>query len=190
MRTDHLDLFHLHSCPLEILQRENILEACRALVRSGKVRVVAYSGEEEALSFAVECGVFGAIQCSVNLCDQRSLDHQVAGAHQAGLGVIAKRPLANAVWLNRPNREDAAAVTYQARFPLLGIDAGGLPWDELFLRFSAFAPGVSTALVGSTRLENVRKNVEAISRGPLPAPVFDGLRERFGRVGRDWPGQI
>ncbi|MDQ3265343.1 MAG: aldo/keto reductase [Myxococcota bacterium] len=190
MRTDHLDLFHLHSCPLEVLRRENILEACRSIVASGKVKVAAYSGEEEALAFAVESGVFGGIQCSVNLCDQRSLDTTVAEAHRRGLGVIAKRPLANAVWLNRPNREDAAAVTYQARFPLLGLAPGQLPWDELFLRFAAYAPGVTSCIVGSSNLGNLRKNVEAVSRGPLPPNVFNVLRESFARVGQDWPGQI
>lgn len=190
MRTDHLDVFHLHSCPLDVLRREDILDACRAIATSGKVRVVAYSGEEDALAFAVDSGVFGAIQCSVNVCDQRSLSTSVAGATRRGLGVIAKRPLANAVWRHPPERDDAAARAYRSRLSQLDLDPGDLPWDELFLRFAAHAPGVAACIVGSASLENLRRNVQAAARGPLPAELLTRVRERFARVGQDWAGQI
>lgn len=190
MRTDRLDLFHLHSCPLEILRREDILRACRDVVQSGKVRVVAYSGEEDALAFAVECGVFGGVQCSVNVCDQRSLDGAVKAAHARGLGVIAKRPLANVAWTQREIADDAAAAEYQRRFQALHLSPGEYPWDELFLRFAAHAPGVTSCVVGSRRLESIRRNVALLAKGPLPSNVFSGLRHSFLLGGRDWPGQI
>lgn len=190
LRTDRVDLFHLHSCPLEILRRDDILEACRDLSRSGKVRVVAYSGEEEALRFAVECGVFGGIQCSVNVCDQRSLDGPVKLAQARGLGVLAKRPLANAAWEGRTPGDDLAAAAYQARFRALQLPTSELPWHEQFLRFTAHAPGVTSCIVGTRRLENVRKNVEAVRRGPLPVPVFDDLRQAFRRHEHEWPGLV
>ena len=49
MRTDRVDIFHLHSCPLETLQREDILTALEDAKRQGQVRAVAYSGENAAL---------------------------------------------------------------------------------------------------------------------------------------------
>lgn len=190
MRTDRLDLFHLHSCPLETLRRDDILQACRDVVQSGKVRVVAYSGEEEALAFAVECGVFGGIQCSVNVCDQRSLEGPVKAAHAKGLGVIAKRPLANAAWNAREIGDDAAAAEYQRRFRALQLAPGEYPWDEFFLRFAAHAPGVTSCVTGSRRLESIRRNAETLAKGPLPANVFNDLRRTFLLTGGEWPGQI
>lgn len=112
LRTDVLDLFHLHSCPLEVLRREDLLDALARAVASGKVRAAGYSGENEALRFAVSSGRFSAVQTSVNLFDQRGLDGPVAEAQQRGIIVLAKRPLANAVWGSDPVRDDGAATAY------------------------------------------------------------------------------
>ncbi len=94
LRTDALDVAHLHSCPLETLLSSGVVEALLGAVRVGKVRVAAYSGENEALAWAISSCAFGSVQCSVNVCDQRSLTLVAA----RGLGVVAKRPLANAPW--------------------------------------------------------------------------------------------
>jgi aryl-alcohol dehydrogenase-like predicted oxidoreductase len=53
LRTDVIDIVHLHSCPLETLQSEDVVRAlvrCREL---GKIRVAAYSGDSTALAHAV-----------------------------------------------------------------------------------------------------------------------------------------
>src|SRR5439155_433564 len=42
--TDHIDIFHLHSCPLDVLCREDILQALAEAQARGQVRVLAYSG--------------------------------------------------------------------------------------------------------------------------------------------------
>ena len=190
MRTDRVDLFHLHSCPLETLQHDDILEACRQIVRGGKARVAAYSGENEALQFAVDSGVFQSVQCSMNVCDQRALDGAIARASRKGIGVIAKRPLANAPWTGRSNDGDTAAAEYRERFRALALDPGALGWDELFLRFAAFAPGVTSCIAGTRQPANVERNVAAVERGPLPPSVVDELREAFLRADRGWVGRI
>ena len=58
MKTEVLDIVHFHSCPLELLQRGEIIEALQRMQREGKVRLAAYSGENEALDFAIDCGAF------------------------------------------------------------------------------------------------------------------------------------
>src|SRR5262249_27771594 len=141
MRTDRIDIFHLHSCPLATLLRGDVIDALDAAVRAGKIRVAAYSGDCEPLAWAVRSGRFGAIQSSVNLCDQRVIEEALPGASPAGIGVIAKRPLANAPWRfsERPREEDVAL--YWERFAAMGLHRGELPWDEIALRFAAFQPG-------------------------------------------------
>jgi len=188
--TEVIDLVHLHSCPLDVLRRGDVVDALGAAVRAGKVRVAAYSGEGEALAWAVASGAFGSVQLSVNACDQRALGVEVAGAGRRGLGVLAKRPLANAPWrfARRPAGDDAEP--YWERLQAMGLDPGGLPWDELFLRFAAFAPGVSSALVGTRSAAHLEAAVRAAAKGPLPAGVEEAVRHAFRRADVGWTGRI
>ena len=73
-------------------------QALRTTVEAGKVRVAAYSGEGEALRWAVRSGLFGSVQCSVSIVDQAVLDGAVPEAQARGIGVLAKRALGNAPW--------------------------------------------------------------------------------------------
>src|SRR5580692_1349338 len=52
LRTDYVDVFLLHSCPLATLARGEVIDALETAVRAGKVRVMGYSGEGEALGWA------------------------------------------------------------------------------------------------------------------------------------------
>lgn len=187
LRTDVLDVAHLHSCPLETLLSSGVVEALLGAVRAGKVRVAAYSGENEALAWAVSSGAFGSVQCSVNVCDQRSLTLVAA----RGLGVVAKRPLANAPWNPAAaHPDDAAAAAYRSRWAALRLDDLGLHPAELAIRFAAFAPGVSTAIVGSRRLEHLAETSALVAKGPLPEEMRVEIEARFANLGQDWPGMI
>jgi aryl-alcohol dehydrogenase-like predicted oxidoreductase len=190
MRTDRIDVFHLHSCDEETLGREEIVRALEDAKRAGKVVVAAYSGENEALGAAVSAPVFGSIQCSVNLADQRSLGEAVARAASRGLGVIAKRPLANAPWRFPERPRGLYAEVYWERLSSLRAESPNLDWPDVAARFSAYAPGVSSIIVGTKSLANLKANVEAVERGPLPPDAFEGLRAWFGRSDRGWRGEV
>lgn len=86
LRTDRIDLFHLHSCPLDTLRRDDLLGELGRAREAGLIRVAAYSGENEALAWAAESGRFGSLQTSVNVADQWSLHHVLPGAAARGLG--------------------------------------------------------------------------------------------------------
>lgn len=187
LRTDVLDVVHLHSCPLETLLHSGVVDALLAAVRAGKVRVAAYSGENEALAWAVSSGAFGSVQCSVNVCDQRSLGL----VSPRTLGVVAKRPLANAPWNpSAAHPDDAAAAAYRTRWAALRLDDLGLPPAELAIRFAAHAPDVSTAIVGSRRLSHLAEMSAFVAKGPLPEQMRLEIEARFATLGRDWPGMI
>lgn len=190
LRTEVIDVVLLHSCGMEALRDEGILGALEEARRAGKLRVAGYSGEGAPLRWAVESGRFGAVECSVNLCDQRGLEAVLPAAVAGGLGVIAKRPLANAPWRHalKPERRDQA--TYWARWRSLRLERGGIEWDELALRFAAHAPGVSCGIVGTTRLEHLRRNVELAARGPLPPELVEAARVAFRASDSGWEGLV
>jgi aryl-alcohol dehydrogenase-like predicted oxidoreductase len=187
LATDHLDVFLLHSCGPELLER--LLVPLEAAKRAGKTRAFGYSGDGAGLERAVELGRYEIIETSVNLVDQASLRQSIPRATAAGLGVMAKRALANAVWepRERPSRPDIA--TYFDRFHALALQTG-MPWDELALRFATFAPGVDVALAGTRRLEHLERLTACVSKGPLSAELQHAVISRFAAVGGAWPGVI
>jgi aryl-alcohol dehydrogenase-like predicted oxidoreductase len=190
LRTDVLDVVHFHSCPVETLQRPGLIEALVRAVEAGKVRSAAYSGDNAALEYALGTGAFTTVQTSVNLFDQRAIDRGVAQARARGVGVIAKRPLGNAPWRfgERPEAHDISV--YWDRMRAMNLDPRGLDWSELALRFTAHVPGVSTCIVGTGRLENLRRNLDALERGPLPDSHAHVIREAFRRNDMGWDGMV
>jgi aryl-alcohol dehydrogenase-like predicted oxidoreductase len=189
-RSERVDVYFLHSCPLEVLRRGDLQDTLDDAAAEGLIGIAGYSGDNEALEFAAASGRFGAIECSVNVVDQWNLRHVVG--RQPELGVIAKRPIANAPWRFAERPSGHYAELYWERLRELALDPGelggaGLDWAELALRFSAYAPGVHTAIVGTANLANLTRNVAAAERGPLPSEVLDAIVAAWRRVGSDWP---
>lgn len=184
-RSDRIDVFHLHSCPAEVLERGDLQDALDAAVMAGKVGVAAYSGDNAPLALAADSGRFGSIETSVSIVDQWNLRHVVGG--RPALGVIAKRPIANAPWRFTERPVGNYAELYWERLQALGYDRGELGWAELALRFTVFAPGVHAGIVGTAKVANLRRNLEVAGGGPLPAAVLAHLDETWRRVGADWP---
>jgi aryl-alcohol dehydrogenase-like predicted oxidoreductase/uncharacterized protein (DUF952 family) len=187
--TSWLDIAHLHSCPVDVLARGVVVDALAATVRAGKVRVAAYSGDGAALDWAIDSGVFGAVQCSINLADQRALDGAVARAAARGVGVIAKRTLANAAWRDaeRPAAPDRAA--YWTRLRAMALPPVGVDAPAYAVRFVVAQPGVSTALVGTTSLANLRAAVDAAAN-PLDEAAIADARAAFRRSDHGWDGIV
>ncbi len=192
MRTDWIDIAHLHSCPREVVMRSDVVEALVRAHEAGKIRVAGYSGDNEALDSAVADPRLGAVQASVNLCDLRALESgAIARAAARGGGVLAKRPLANAPWVRETAPEgDAAAAAYFERWRELAYDLAGLPPAEAALRFVVFSPGISAAIVGTHSIARLRENLGSVEKGPLPENLECSLRARWRERGAGWPGMV
>ena len=189
LRTDRIDVYHLHSCPMSPAVRDDLVAVLHRAREAGKVRVAAYSGDNEHLTAAIASHGFGSIETSVNIADQWSLHHAVMDAASLGLGVIAKRPAANNVWRHQERPVGVYGETYWQRLRELAYQVDLAP-DEFALRFAAFAPGVSSAILGSADPEHVRHNAELVGRGPLPADVLAHVEQRWQQVGARWPGEV
>jgi aryl-alcohol dehydrogenase-like predicted oxidoreductase len=191
LRTDVIDIVHLHSCGMDVLGHGEVGEALAGCASAGKLRVVAYSGDGPPLRHAIESGVFKGVQASVNLCDQQSLPW-LAEARARGIGTLAKRPLAGLPWRTDAAPADAVHEEYWRRFAVLRTDPGVETdeWEALSLRFAAFAPGVDCVLVGGTNIGHLVRNVAAVASGPLEPARGDAIRAAFARSGSSWEGMI
>ena len=200
LKTDHLDVMLLHSCDLETLQRG---EAVGALVKAcdvGKIRFAGYSGDNAAASYAVGLEEIAVLETSVNICDQANIDTVLPAATQNNVGVLAKRPIANAAWRAASEQRGMYVDytrTYRERLDRMAVSPADLgfadeAWSEIALRFTLSQPGVTTAIVGTTKAANVERNLAVLAKGALPDNAVRELRAAFQRaeaaMGEPWLG--
>jgi len=193
LSTDRLDLIQLHSCSEEELRKGAVIAALQKAREKGYSRYIGYSGDGQAARYAIECGAFDALQTSVSIADQEAIDLTLPLAQARQMGVIAKRPIANAVWRYTEKPELAYHQTYWERIQQLDYDF--LRTDpehaaSIALRFTLSVPGVHTAIVGTTKPGRWRENAALLAAGPLPADQFDAIRARWRKIADPtWVGQ-
>jgi aryl-alcohol dehydrogenase-like predicted oxidoreductase len=193
LATDHLDLIQLHSCSLEALRKGEVITALEHARQRGWTRYIGYSGDGEAARYAIECGRFDTLQTSVSIADQQALDLTLPLARARDMGVIAKRPLANAAWRYARKPAEPYYQAYWSRlraldFPFLqkGPDAVA----SAALRFTIAVAGVHTAIVGTTKPERWSQNAALLEAGALPAEEFEAIRARWrDAADASWTGQ-
>jgi aryl-alcohol dehydrogenase-like predicted oxidoreductase len=192
LRTDRVDLMQLHSCTEAQLRQGDAIDVLRRAREAGKTRFIGYSGDGQAAQHAVESGVFDTLQISVSIADQEAIDLVLPAAKKSGIGVIAKRPIANAIWQSA-TKPDAYYQAYWERFHKLDYDF--LKGDMgravgTALRFTLSMEGVDTAIVGTTQPGRWAQNAELLKAGPLDAATIQAIRSRWKAVaGPDWVGQ-
>ncbi|HWN91933.1 MAG TPA: aldo/keto reductase, partial [Verrucomicrobiae bacterium] len=191
--TDHLDLIQLHSCSREELGKGDVIGALERARERGLTRYIGYSGDGGAARYAIECGRFDTLQTSVSIADQESLDLTLPLARAREVGVIAKRPLANAAWRYARKPAEPYYQTYWSRlrtldYPFLrnAPEAGA----ATALRFTLAVAGVHTAIVGTVKPERWPQNAAHLEAGPLPAQEFETIRARWRAAAHaSWAGQ-
>ena len=205
LQTDRLDVMLLHSCDLETLKRGEALGALATARDAGKVRFFGYSGDNEAVAYAAGLDEVAVIETSISICDQVNIDGVLPIVRRNDVGVLVKRPIANAAWRKASEQRGMYANyarTYSERLAKMAITPGdlGFPgdaavaWPEIALRFTLSQAGVTSAIVGTTNASHVERNVAAVSKGALPEDAIDALRDAFRRAeaasGGTWTGQI
>jgi aryl-alcohol dehydrogenase-like predicted oxidoreductase len=202
LKTDYLDVIQLHSCSHAELKKGDAIAALEQARERGWTRYVGYSGDGAAARYAIECGRFDTLQTSVSIADQEAIELTLPLARERGIGVIAKRPLANVAW-RYARRPESYYVDYWTRlraldYPFLkGAWGSGPPSSKhadtavaTALRFTLSVPGVHTAIVGTTKPDRWKDNAALVARGPLPPTEFEQIRARWREVAdTSWEGQ-
>lgn len=190
MRTDYLDVVHLHSCSVEILERGEVIRALQDARQAGKTRYIGYSGDNKAALWAVESGLFDTLQTSFNLVDQRARLKLFPPAQERRMGIIAKRPIANAAWGATRSPSYYAAEYFRRAQRML--EEGPIPSapDEplvLALGFVLAHESVDTAIVGSSNPEHIRQNIRWVHEElPISRKAVEELHRRFQEMDSGW----
>ena len=187
LRTDHIDLVELHSCNIEILDRGDAIQVLQEAKAAGKTRYIGYSGDSLEMKHAIELGVFDAIQTSCNFADQECVDLTLPLAKERGLGVIAKRPVANVAWRHETKEAAGYGGEYWERLQTLKYH-----FPEMFdaaLRFT-LSQDIHVAIVGASKPERWIENSQIAVKGGLDAMTLGWIRDRWKEVAKqDWIGQ-
>jgi aryl-alcohol dehydrogenase-like predicted oxidoreductase len=193
LKTDRVDLVHLHSCSEQELRKGDVIAALKRACERGYTRYIGYSGDGHAARYAIETGAFDVLQTSVSIADQEAIDLTLPLARERSMGVIVKRPLANAVWRHAQKPENTYVQPYWERLQTLNYDflkADPKKTASIALGFTVSVPGVHTAIVGTSKPGRWRENAALLESEPLSPQQFQAIRARWHQAAdAAWVGQ-
>ncbi|MWV42334.1 aldo/keto reductase [Paenibacillus sp. HJL G12] len=192
LNTDYLDVIHLHSCSEKILRQGAVIEILQKAKEKGKTRFIGYSGDRTDALYAVQTGLFDSLMISLNIADQEAIDLILPEAREKGMGIMAKRPVANVAWTYDTLSEKAYPYVYWQRLKELQYEflADHEKAVAAALRFALTIPGVDTAIVGTQKPGRWSENAKILENSTLSALEYEEIRIRWKEVaGDDWVGK-
>ena len=190
LQTDYVDLIQLHSPLLDILKKGEAIEALEKLKKEGKTRFIGCSGDNDVALWAANCGVFDTIQTSFNLTDQLARKQLFQYTKQHNLGLIAKRPIANAAWGAVSSPSEYANEYFERAKTLLKLGPVVDSPEDRFVLSIGFVLGheeIDTAIIGTTNSEHLIENVKIIEKElPISNSTILDLHRRFDDEGKNW----
>ena len=195
LQTDYLDVEQLHSCDSEILKRGEVIEALIVAKEKGYIRYAGYSGDGQDALTAIEMDFFDTLQTSISIADQESIELTIPLAKEKDMGIIAKRPIANAVWRHDSKPEEPYHHEYWDRIQALQYDFLKGNMSESVakaLSFTLSADGVTTAIVGTKKPSRWQENADMLEQIDFSEKNYKRIRERWQEIsdGKDWKGQV
>ncbi len=186
LKTDHLDLVQFHrSLTQREFEEDGALQETMKLRDEGKVRFVGVSGTLPNLVEQIDMSVFAAFQIPYSAL-QREHEDVIAKASETGHGTIIRGGIA------RGAPEDwnrfyymVPGETMKDRWEVGKLDElrGGMSRMEFTLRFTLSHPGLHTTIVGTKNPDQLRDNIYAACKGPLPAEVLAEAKRRLAGAG-------
>jgi aryl-alcohol dehydrogenase-like predicted oxidoreductase len=206
---DTLDLVQLHCPPTAVYAIDRVFDDLDALVADGTLASYGVSVETTAEAMAaIARPNVASVQIILNAFRLKPLDEVLPAAQDAGVGIIARVPLASGLLSGRYTHDTAFDPDDHRSYNRNGeaFDRGetfsGVDYDEgveAAREFSALAaaaglapaqaalawltqlPGVSTVIPGARNAEQAISNAAAGSVPDLGAEFTAGVRELYDR---------
>ncbi|WP_169950036.1 aldo/keto reductase [Microbispora sp. H11081] len=203
---DTLDLVQLHCPPSAVFDTDEVFDGLDTLVSEGRVAAYGVSVEtvSEALTAIARPGV-ATVQIILNAFRLKPLDEVLPAAEKAGVGIIARVPLASGLLSGKYgpqtvfteddhrnfNRQGEAfdvgetfsgveyGVGLQAVDRLRGLVPEGMTMAQFALRWIIDQPGVSVVIPGARNAAQARGNAAAAGFPALPAETHEAVREVY-----------
>ncbi|MBB2910523.1 aryl-alcohol dehydrogenase-like predicted oxidoreductase [Streptosporangium becharense] len=208
---DTLDLVQLHCPPTPVYSADAVFDALDTLVEEGRVAAYGVSVEtcEEALTAIARPGV-ATVQIILNALRLKPLERVLPAAAEAGVGIIARVPLASGLLsgkydestvfapddhrtYNRHGEAFDVGETFSGVDYATGLEAvrrltplvpPGMTTAQFALRWIIDQPGVSVVIPGARNPGQARANAAAAAAGPLPEATLRAVREIYDELVR------
>jgi len=188
LQTDHLDLVQIHMSPSRHqIEHEGTLDELVKLRDEGKIGFLGMSGILPHLADHIEMGVFDVFQIPYSVL-QPEHGELVTKAAESGAGVLIRGGVARGTaseeknWSVQPlsTTSDTPAADLWEAGKLDELLDEGQSRHELILRFTLSHPGLSSTIVGTSKLDHLLNNVGMASLGPLPEDLYAEAKRRVG----------
>jgi aryl-alcohol dehydrogenase-like predicted oxidoreductase len=203
LRTDTLDLVQLHCPPTAVFESDEVFDGLDTLASEGAIANYGVSVETSAQALAaIARPHVASVQIILNAFRLKPLDAVLPAAIDAGVGIIARVPLASGLLSGKYTKQtefpaddhrnynrhgesfdvgetfsgvdfDRGVEAAQA-FSTLARDAGLEP-AAAALAWLAQLSGVSTVIPGARNAQQAKANAAAGSVPPLPADFASGV---------------
>ena len=209
---ERIDLVQLHCPPDEVYEEDAVFDALDELVREGHIAAYGVSVETCAQALrAIARPHVASVQIILNCFRLKPLEQVLPAAREAGVGIIARVPLASGLLSGRYDEHTAFAPDDHRSYNRHGeaFDVGetfagralrdraggraragelldpGTTLAQFALRWVIDQPGVSTVIPGARSTEQVRQNVAAPALAPLREEQLDGVADVYDRLLRE-----
>ena len=193
---ERLDLVQLHCPPTPVFSSDEVFDALDELVAEGNLAAYGVSVEtcDEALTAIARHNV-ASVQIILNAFRHKPLEKVLPAAAAAGVGIIARVPLASGLLSGKYDEHTTFAADDHRTYNRNGeaFDVGetfsGVPYDvgvaaaqelaalgtntaALALRWVIDQPGVSVVIPGARNADQARANSAAADLAPLTDDVL------------------
>lgn len=191
LRTDWIDLYQLHNPTEQQIRDGALFGVLDRLKQAGKIRFFGVSIHQPAEgATAVASGRADTIQVAYNLLSQQAAHDLLPAAQAAGVGIIAREPLANGILSGKYDVLDEfpdgdIRSRWPARYRMARVEAAAYLQDVLAqpgrtltqaaLRFALDNPAVSVVVAGAKTPGQVLENLAASALPPLTAAERDAI---------------
>ncbi|WP_086827151.1 aldo/keto reductase [Allokutzneria sp. NRRL B-24872] len=206
---DTLDLVQLHCPPTPVYSADEVFDGLDTLVQEGRVAAYGVSVETraEALTAIARPGV-ASVQIILNALRLGPLAEVLPAARAAGVGIIARVPLASGLLSGRYDANTTFAdndhrsynrngEAFDVGETFSGVEFGtgleavrrlaplvpsGAGMAAFALRWIVDQPGVSVVIPGARTAAQARANAAAADLQPLTAEQLEAVREVYDEL--------
>jgi aryl-alcohol dehydrogenase-like predicted oxidoreductase len=174
LQTDVIDVLQIHfgPDPEKVLDDGETVRAMKDAREAGKVRFLGASPGNHLLDRCIESGDFDVLQVGYSLLDRGAHDG-ITRAGDRGIGILIRSGLGGGWLTPRALTVPAEKRPEKVRALLDLVGGDGARLHALALAFLRSHPAISSILVGSKNLENLRQNLARFAE-----PVDPQLLER------------
>jgi len=195
LKTDYIDIYHLHDCPLsEIKNNPKLFDMLTNYRKSEIIKAIGFSGKSSLDTIeALDIFPFDVIQIGLSLVDMRPIiDGLIQKCIQRNISIIARSCLAFGFLTNEAKaggfidhrskfseRQRKLWIACKELCTHIYHSDNGLKWSNKAINFALSCEGVSVVNIGMNNSRQVEENIQSLDSTRLSSIQIGNLLEVY-----------